>query len=281
MKKVAFSVPNFMYEILNGDMEYFKLKKGELGNRILNYFLGSQKLLKMEFRNGDSKRIQYNLTKNNEIVLSQIIREIRIEKESEYLRNIYFTYINNLKYIREKILFKKIFEDMEKAINGNKKILITYHSISRIVDPYSICVANKEERSYLFCYCRLRSDYRIFRISDIENIKILDSDLERIDNFYIEKIKENFDPFLSFGKEIVVKFTQKGKKRYEKALLNRPRLLSANNEIYTFQCSEKHAKVYFAQFYSEVEILKPELLREEFKKEYEEILKLYCKKEEK
>lgn len=40
MKKVGFVIPSFIYEILVGDMEYFRLKSGELGNKILSYYLG-------------------------------------------------------------------------------------------------------------------------------------------------------------------------------------------------------------------------------------------------
>ena len=183
--------------------------------------------------------------------------------------------INNLRYIRERIIFNRNFEDIENAIKFNRKIIIEYHSKIRTVNPYHICIANKEERSYLFCYCEVANDYRAFRLSEIKDIKILDIELERKDSLYIKNVKESFDPFLSFNKKVKVRFTERGVKRYEKALVNRPRLISKENDIYTFQCSEKMAKVYFPQFYAEVEILEPISLREELKKDFQKILDLY------
>lgn len=274
MKKVGFVIPSFMYEILIGDSEYFKLTLGEIGNRILSYYLGKD-INKIDFKSASNERIQFNLSKNNEEIFLKIIEEENIQKEAGYLRNIYFTYVNNLRYVRERILFKEIFKEIEEAINKNRKIKIKYHSYIRTVNPYLIKVANKEERSYLFCFCEKNNDYRVYRISEIEKIWLTTSEIEIRDKYYIEKIKENFDPFLSFNKHIKVRFTEIGIKRYEKALLNRPKLVSQDKNIYIFQCSEKHAKVYFAQFYSEVEILEPKSLREEFKKEFIKILSLY------
>lgn len=274
MKKVGFVIPSFMYEILIGDSEYFKLTLGEIGNRILSYYLGKD-INKIDFKSASNERIQFNLSKNNEEIFLKIIEEENIQKEAGYLRNIYFTYVNNLRYVRERILFKEIFKEIEEAINKNRKIKIKYHSYIRTVNPYLIKVANKEERSYLFCFCEKNNDYRVYRISEIEKIWLTTSEVEIRDKYYIEKIKENFDPFLSFNKHIKVRFTEIGIKRYEKALLNRPKLVSQDKNIYIFQCSEKHAKVYFAQFYSEVEILEPKSLREEFKKEFIKILSLY------
>ena len=275
MKKVGFVIPSFMYEILVGDMEYFRLKLGELGNKILSYYLGKTILGKLDFKTNSSERVQFNLSKTNEKILEQLKKEKKLEKEGEYFRNIYFTYINNLRYIRERIIFNRNFEDIENAIKFNRKIIIEYHSKIRTVNPYHICIANKEERSYLFCYCEVANDYRAFRVSEIKDIKILDIELERKDSLYIKNVKESFDPFLSFNKKVKVRFTKRGVKRYEKALVNRPRLISKENDIYTFQCSEKMAKVYFPQFYAEVEILEPISLREELKKDFQKILDLY------
>ena len=99
MKKVGFVIPSFMYEILVGDMEYFRLKLGELGNKILSYYLGKTILGKLDFKTNSSERVQFNLSKTNEKILEQLKKEKKFEKESEYFRNIYFTYINNLRYM--------------------------------------------------------------------------------------------------------------------------------------------------------------------------------------
>ena len=78
-----------------------------------------------------------------------------------------------------------------------------------------------------------------------------------------------------------VKFTEKGLELYEKVLTNRPRLLNKDNNIYTFECDNKLAMVYFAQFFSLIEILEPQELREKLQKELENTLKIYKNEEDK
>jgi len=40
--------------------------------------------------------------------------------------------------------------------------------------------------------------------------------------------------------------TEEGKALYERVTQNRPKLIKEEGDIYTFECSEKLAKVYFA-----------------------------------
>ena len=68
---------------------------------------------------------------------------------------------------------------------------------------------------------------------------------------------------------------------YEKVLTNRPKVLTKEENIYTFECDNKLAVVYFAQFYSSIEILEPQNLREKLRNELESTLKIYKDKEEK
>ncbi|WP_422875693.1 hypothetical protein [Fusobacterium polymorphum] len=49
--------------------------------------------------------IQFNLNKSNEEIFMDTLIRNKIETEAEYWRNIFFTYINNLRYKREEILF--------------------------------------------------------------------------------------------------------------------------------------------------------------------------------
>ena len=193
------------------------------------------------------------------------------------MRDIFFTYINNLRFKREEIIFNNTFKQIREAIKNNKKIGIKYHSTARIVNPYFIELSSKENRSYLFCYCEKNQDFRNYRISDIENIWNLQNEIYVKDEDYIEAIRKNFDPFLSYGNEVKVRMTEEGKALYERVNQNRPKLLKEEGDIYTFECSDKLAKVYFAQFYDEIEIIEPENLRENFKENFKRTYEMYIK----
>ncbi|QQS88269.1 WYL domain-containing protein [Fusobacterium canifelinum] len=280
MKKVRFTISDFMNEIIKSDSEYFKLQIGKIGNIIFNYYI-DKNLNKVELEDSSGEVIQFNLNKSNEEIYFDTLIRNKIETEAEYWRNIFFTYINNLRYKREEILFEKNFKNIEKSLKDGNKIKIKYHNCIRLINPYFVKVSDSESRSYLFCYCEKNNDYRNYRISEIEEIWFTNKKIEVKDRKYIDEVYKNFDPFLSYKNRVKVRFTEKGLDLYEKVLTNRPRLLNKDNNIYIFECDNKLAMVYFAQFFSLVEILEPQELREKLQKELENTLKIYKNKEEK
>jgi len=275
MKKVRVTVSDFMFEILKGDAEYFKIPLGKIGNTLFKYFI-DKNLSKIELEESSGKKVQFNLSKENEDIFFDVLREKKASTEAELMRDIFFTYINNLRFKREEIIFYNTFKQIREAIKNNKKIGIKYHSTARIINPYFIEVSSKENRAYLFCYCEKNEDFRNYRISDIENIWNLQKEIYIKDKEYIiEAIKKNFNPFLSYGNFIKVRMTEEGKALYERVTQNRPKLVKEEGDIYTFECSEKLAKVYFAQFYDDIEIIEPESLRESFKENFKRTYEIY------
>ena len=278
MKKVRVTVSDFMNEIITGDSEYFKLPVGRIGNIIFKYYMDKD-LNKVELGNFSGEVIQFNLNKKNEEIFMDTLIRNKVEIEAEYWRNIFFTYINNLRYKREEILFENKFKDIREGIKAEKKIKIKYHKYIRLVNPYFIKVSDSENRSYLFCYCEKNNDYRNYRISEIEEIWLTNEKNEIRDKKYIDDVRKNFDPFLSYKNRVKVKFTEKGIELYEKVLTNRPRLIEEKDGIYTFECDNKLAMIYFAQFYSKVKILEPEELKTILKKELKKTIEIYEDKE--
>lgn len=276
MKKVRFVVSDFMREILESDSEYFRLPVGKIGNRLLKYYVDKD-ISKISLENSSGKIIQFNLTKKNEDIFFDILREKEVETDAELMRNIFFTYINNLRFKREEIIFEETFNKIKQAIIENKKVSIKYHNVVRIVNPYFIDISSKENRAYLFCYCEKNEDYRNYRISEIDSIWLLSKELERKDKDYIEAIRRNFDPFLTYGNRVKVRMSDEAKELFERVTYNRPRVIEENGNEFILECNSKLAKVYFAQFYDEVEILEPKELREEMKQILERSLKKYKK----
>ena len=280
MKKVRFTISDFMNEIIKSDSEYFKLQIGKIGNIIFNYYI-DKNLNKVELEDSSGEVMQFNLNKSNEEIFMDTLIRNKIETEAEYWRNIFFTYINNLRYKREEILFEKNFKNIEQALKDGNKIKIKYHNCIRLINPYFVKVSDSESRSYLFCYCEKNNDYRNYRISEIEEIWFTNKKIEVKDRKYIDEVYKNFDPFLSYKNRVKVRFTEKGLDLYEKVLTNRPKLLNIENNIYTFECDNKWAMVYVAQFFSLIEILEPQELRKKLQNELENTLKIYKNEEEK
>ena len=142
MKKVRVTVSDFMFEILKGDAEYFKIPLGKIGNTLFKYFI-DKNLSKIELEESSGKKVQFNLSKENEDMFFDVLREKKASTEAELMRDIFFTYINNLKFKREEIIFNNTFKQIREAIKNNIKIGIKYHSTARIVNPYFIEVSSE------------------------------------------------------------------------------------------------------------------------------------------
>ena len=278
MKKVKFTVSYIMKEILEEDKKHFNLEIGGICNRLIEYY-SDKEIDRIELKSDKNSAVQFNLNKANDEMYDKILEENKVQNESEFIRNIIFTYINNPRYKREEIVFKEKHDNIQKAIENKKKIIIKYHNDLRTVNPYFIKAADGENRLYLFCFCEKYNNYRCYRISDIQSVKISKNPVEIRDRRYIEGIKENFDPFRSYGKKVKVRFTEKGEKLLERVLNNRPKIIEKDEEKkeYLFECDEKLAQVYFPQFFSEMEIVEPTELRKWFKNKFEKTYKIYLK----
>ncbi|MBN2041154.1 MAG: YafY family transcriptional regulator [Spirochaetes bacterium] len=72
--------------------------------------------------------------------------------------------------------YKKLLKEIQQAVEGNSLINLLYtnsggETVSRIVEPMTLVL--KGYVWYVFAFCRLRNDYRIFRLSRITGIVTL------------------------------------------------------------------------------------------------------------
>ena len=226
-------------------------------------------------KNSKSEIIQFNLNKLNEEFYDTVLKEHSVQNESEFLRNLFLRYISNPRHIREKIVFANIVKSIDLAMKEKKKISIKFNGTIRTINPYFIQTASEEDRDYLFCFCEYNQEHRNYRISNIISTSISSQTMEHHNMEYIEKIQKNFDAFLSYEKKVVIKINDAGKTLYDRIILNKPKILETNNDIWTLQCSNMLAKVFFPQFLSNVEILEPIELRVWFENEFGKAVDIY------
>lgn len=263
-----------MKEKIKEDEYYFSLLTGEIGNKLFSYY-SNKELESLNVNSAKGEIIQFNLNKLNDDLYYTVLKEHKIENEAEFFRNIFFEYLDNPRYIKEQILFSEIFEKLELALKEKKKVNIKYNSEIRTINPYFLKVASGEDRNYIFSYCEKNQDYRNYRVVNIESISLSKCDVEIRNLEYIKNIDKNFDPFLSFGKNITIKINEVGQDLFEKVILNRPKVLEKNGDTWVLECTNRLAKIYFPQFLSNVEILEPIDLREWFKEELKKSLDRY------
>lgn len=276
IKKVRFTVPYFIKEKIKEDEVHFNLLTGEIGNRIFAYY-SNKEVENLNLNSSKGEIIQFNLNKSNDELYYIVLKEHEVQNEAGFFRNVFFKYLDNARYIREQILFSETFEKLQIALKEKKKVNIKYSGKIRTINPYFLKVASGEDRTYIFSYCEKNEDYRNYRVANIENISLSKHDIEVKDLEYINSIDKNFDPFLSFGRNIKIKINKEGQSLFERVILNRPKVLEKDGDIWFLECTNRLAKIYFLQFLSNVEILEPIDLRDWFKKELKKFLKIYEK----
>ncbi len=275
MKKVRVTLPDYITQTISHDAIDFGFKLNNFYNRLFSIYAEKKKDVFFLPQSKNNNVIQFNLNKENEDIYLSTLRIYDIQVEAEFFKKILYDYIDMPKFKRELTVFQKTAKELEKAISKKRKVEIKFKDEIRVIEPYFIKQSGGESRNYIHAYCEKNKEHRNFRLSRVKVIRILDMKQDKFDSGYIEEIQANFDPFLSFGKEIKVRLTPKGKQHYDLILTNKPRIKEYDGDIYTFYCSDENAKIYFPHFYDEAEILEPKELREWFKKKNDKVKLIY------
>ena len=276
-KKIRVTLPRKIVEILENDIEEFFIKK----NTLLNYIYAEKTKANQEKKfiypyKGETSVIQFNLNKKNLEGYYNFLEENNIQNESEFFREILIEYASLGKKKRECFLFKEIVERINYSIKEKRTIKIVFRDEKNIeVEPYLIESSKLEVMNYLFCYNLREGKWKNYKIKYIKSIYIKNTSFKLRDKEFIDKMKDNFDPFISFGQYIKIKLTIGGKKLFNEIETNRPQVIKIDKDEYILECSHEKAKRYFSFFLDEVEILEPQDLREWFKEKYRKALIKY------
>jgi hypothetical protein len=273
--KVRISIPEYIHEILFIDMYDFNLTKNSLCNKIFLAFHNKVDFETYNISKQETSILQFTLNKVNwDLFIDQFPKQ-KIANKSEYHRNIIINYCTQPRYMRELSLNEISVSRINQAINQRNQLRIRYKDELRIIEPYAILRSENETRNYVYCYCHKKQDYCNYRLSNIEAVSVMDNEFEHYDESLIDGVKNNFDPFLSFGNVVRARLSELGQQIYERNITHRPHIIKQENDIYEFECSEIRAKLYFPQFLGEVEILEPANLREWFKDGAKKMADLY------
>lgn len=268
---------------------YIKAKKGRYGgyyleNRIDLKGIGINKdeLEALKMAKEAIKSGNHIFALNFETLANKILN---LEKDFEHID--YFNK-DNLKpiYMREKE--RDMWKIISKAIINKKKIKMLYQSLGkdlkkrddrvRIVHPYG--TFDHEGAAYFFGYCETRKEVRHFKISRIEDIKILQEKFAINIEYDIKNIMRK-----SFGIIDDDMFYLKLKISYPMSQLVKEKQYSLNQkitEVYgnniIFEANLKgyqEVKTWVLSMGSKVEVLEPEKLKKDVIEEMRKLQKIY------
>ncbi len=202
---------------------------------------------------------------------------------SQYLKDMFNSYLSIPRNEREAIIFKDNFEDIEKAINNHRILTFTTttseENLFFDVEPYIIAPSKEEQCNYLLCKDRKTRRPRTFRISRLRSLFVkpetfqIDSDIEK-------ELKEKAmrSPH-SVSKTIhaVIRLNDIGKNKFKVITKNRPIVSMIEGNLYHFDWPELQLEDYFIRFGKDATVVKPTSLKERIRKFYYYGLREYNK----
>lgn len=277
--KIKTYVEEHIYEQLEKDSIDFELKKNTLINRIIKE-LSDKISIKSSFsKTNINKSLVFNLNKENTIFndWTNIIKIQNYETKADFFRDIIYSYIFMSPKMRAEVIFRENIRCIEFAIKNKLICKVWFHNEIRIIEPYLLEINPDDKFYYLVSYDYKAKDLRSFKFYSIKEIKLTDEKFKFYKEYQerIEGIRKNFDPFLSYGYILKVKFTEKGIEKLERSPHNKPQIIEKNENIYTFYCKEFNAIIYFPQFFSDIEILEPLDIKNNFIKKFSETIDIY------
>src|SRR6056297_248073 len=207
----------------------------------------------------------------------------------EFLKNSMGSYIKNYEIISDPFVeleeHQQKFDKLKKAINEEKKIQVNYYSMSsdqtteRKLDPYNLFFNNGAP--YLYAFCHLREEKRIFRIDRIKDIKITAQDFLLPDDFSLADELDNAWG-VEQGKdemEVEIRFSGRAARfvpEYHWSDQQEIEEIGQNQIIFKVKTgSREEIKKWVLGYGSEAEVLKPAELRKEMQLEIEKMLENY------
>ena len=277
-KKIKVTLPQNIYEIVKNDIEDFNMTSNYFMNFIFFNLNDKYKDLKgnphLVEEEQKKESIQFNLNKQNSLIYYDVLRENNAQNESEFMRSLLIRYATNPKNKRELFIFKEFFERLNLAIKDKKNVYITFNDDRKVkITPYYIGSSDLEIANYIFCYDVLEGKYKNYKLNYLKQVYTISENGNWKDKEYIENVIKNFDPFLSKGNNIKIWLSKNGEKLLKSIKVNRPKLISSENNIYEFEASEEQVKRYFSYFFDDAIILETKELKDWFIERYENALK--------
>lgn len=175
-------------------------------------------------------------------------------------------------------LISEIFASLKQAILNKKPVQFMYFNNKqersvRTVEPLRLVF--KEQAWYLFGYCRAKEDMRIFKLSRLKELSVLN---EQFTRSYSGTVLNSAQPFEEKLVEMKLKIAKRMAFRVFDELDNNSIVTDANGDfIVTMQYPDDSRWIfnYLMSYSDSLEVLEPKAIREQIKEKLKKVLQQY------
>ena len=201
---------------------------------------------------------------------------------SEYFRSMFASYAALPQDLRERIVFKRQYDALLKAINEKKRVFLTTRwGFDRKIEcaPFEIATSKEELHCYLLAATKGCNPIRLSRIVSVTQLAA-DAEFTQEQREIFEKMKTYGPQFVysPFDKEVLVELTAKGMDKFKKIYVHRPIPVKVENNYYTFCCSRTQIVQYFVRFGEDAKIIYPQRVRDDVYNFHRRALDRYVRK---
>ena len=202
---------------------------------------------------------------------------------SQYLKDMFNSYLSIPRSEREAIIFKDTYEDIAKALKDHRILSFTNTTSgdekAYLVEPYIIAPSKEEQCNYLLCKDRSTRRPRTFRISRLRSVFVT-SESFPVDPDTQKELQEKAirsPQSVSLTVKAVVRLNKYGVKKFKAITKNRPLVSKIEGDFYYFDWPELQLEEYFKRFGRDAIVIEPASLKEKIKKFYYYGLREYSK----
>lgn len=193
---------------------------------------------------------------------------------SQYLKDMFSSYLSIPRSQREAIIFKDTYEDIAKAMKEHRILSFTNTTTgdkyAYLVEPYIIAPSKEEQCNYLLCKDRSSRKPRTFRISRLKSVFVT-PDTFPVDPKTQKELQEKAirSPHsVSQSVHAVVRLNDYGVRKFKVITKNRPIVSKIEGNLYYFDWPEMQLEEYFKRFGRDAIVLEPQSLKENIRKFY-------------
>ncbi len=170
-KRAKVTLPKLIKEILLQDLNYFGLKMETLCNLIIKE-MGYDKTLRVHDIISSEKKvmISFNLNERNTRFFRDMLDESEEEIETEYFRRLLSTYTNFHPSIRERIIKRNLFRELEYAIRKGLEAKLAIQK--KVCDVSPLEVIRDQETGYNLLRVKFGNEIVSYKVREIELLKI-------------------------------------------------------------------------------------------------------------
>ncbi|WP_026528272.1 WYL domain-containing protein [Butyrivibrio sp. VCD2006] len=250
-----------------------------LADKIVSTYIKNEKIT-------SSKNIAVTLTVSGSsydiirIIENNMLKDTSL---SQYLKDMFNSYLSIPRSEREAIIFMDTYEDIEKALKTKRVITFTTTSSednrSFTVEPYFIAPSKEELCNYLLCRDIRSNTPRTFRISRIRSAFVTSDNFEPDEALKKELQEKAIRSPHSVSKTVsaVIKLNKFGKRMFRVITKNRPLVSKIDGDLYYFDWPELQLEEYFKRFGRDAVVIEPASLKERLRKYYYYALREYSK----